>query len=549
MLEKWYLRMENADAVIKHIPSDSVDHQFLPFVGDGYVGLTTNGEKSELYILNDTKMGLIKIPFSNLLQFNPMGETKDPDETIVLDIKNGKIHKFTTFNGDNQVYCIVVEHIIFVHRDIPGLLYQEVKINNFRPTAVHGVFSIQTSDKWHKEVITSKGSKLDSYSLSYGVESSKARTGRKVIAVATSLFPKESKLAGRRSVEMQVTSLIRTDDLFVEQDKNMQSEAEQKAVVDRSLKKLKSEIGKVWGPLIQTPLQKTHILAWKSVWNLGIRIESKDDPDTPSPLNVNITEYYLYSTNVFKNDSLASIPESKTESCFYGAPTMHTTHFWVMPKDIASLISLTSNWNNTLYKFGCGALMKAGVFGIQRALVLSFSGLQYTKHGLELAINPISLSSNVSLRHLPYHKNTIYIHIRIMPPDGIKTIEIFSENSKAPKLYACGSACEHVVEISSTPSLFLAKLTNPVTPILYVSTNRSELLVIKESSFMINALKETHEDDQPRFAAHHFKLSAKFWLIVILSIVFFHVIVIKMIYAECHKDKGAKRNRGRAFVS
>ena len=44
---------------------------------------------------------------------------------------------------------------------------------------------------------------------------------------------------------MQVTSLIRTDDLFVEQDKNMQSGAEQKAVVDRSLKKLKSEIGKV----------------------------------------------------------------------------------------------------------------------------------------------------------------------------------------------------------------------------------------------------------------------------------------------------------------
>ena len=24
-------------------------------------------------------MGLVKIPFSNLLQFNPMGETRDPD--------------------------------------------------------------------------------------------------------------------------------------------------------------------------------------------------------------------------------------------------------------------------------------------------------------------------------------------------------------------------------------------------------------------------------------------------------------------------------------
>ena len=32
-LEPWYEKMEKADAVIKHIPSDSVDHQFLPFVG------------------------------------------------------------------------------------------------------------------------------------------------------------------------------------------------------------------------------------------------------------------------------------------------------------------------------------------------------------------------------------------------------------------------------------------------------------------------------------------------------------------------------------
>ena len=84
---------------------------------------------------------------------------------------------------------------------------------------------------------------------------------------------------------------------------------------------------------------------------------------------------------------------------------------------------------------------------MQRAVVLSFSGLQYTKHGLELAVNPISLSSNVSFRHLPYNHNIIYIHIRIHPPDGLKTIEIFSDHTKGPKLYACGSACEHLVEV------------------------------------------------------------------------------------------------------
>ena len=89
----------------------------------------------------------------------------------------------------------------------------------------------------------------------------------------------------------------------------------------------------------------------------------------------------------------------------------------------------------------------SGVYGMQRAVVLSFPGLQHTKYHLELAVNPISLSSNVSLRHFPFNKNIIFIRISINPPDRIKTVEIFTINPKGPKLYACGSACEHVVEV------------------------------------------------------------------------------------------------------
>lgn len=92
-------------------------------------------------------------------------------------------------------------------------------------------------------------------------------------------------------------------------------------------------------------------------------------------------------------------------------------------------------------------ILSLGVYGVQRGVVLSFPGLQYTKHHLELAVNPISLSSNVSLRHFPFNKNIIYIRISINPPDGIKTVEIFAVNAKGPKIYACGSACEHVVEV------------------------------------------------------------------------------------------------------
>ena len=59
------------------------------------------------------------------------------------------------------------------------------------------------------------------------------------------------------------------------------------------------------------------------LWDLSIHIDSNDDPDTPSPLNVNITEYYLYSTSIMLNNvTTPSVLESRTEKCFYGAPTM-----------------------------------------------------------------------------------------------------------------------------------------------------------------------------------------------------------------------------------
>lgn len=58
------------------------------------------------------------------------------------------------------------------------------------------------------------------------------------------------------------------------------------------------------------------------IWELSIRIDSKDDPHAPSPLNVNITEYYLYSTSLINNKTSSSMLETKTDKCFYGAPTM-----------------------------------------------------------------------------------------------------------------------------------------------------------------------------------------------------------------------------------
>ena len=46
-----------------------------------------------------------------------------------LDFK--VMSEFLSFK-DNVDLCIVVEHIIYIHRETPGALVQDIKVNNFR---------------------------------------------------------------------------------------------------------------------------------------------------------------------------------------------------------------------------------------------------------------------------------------------------------------------------------------------------------------------------------------------------------------------------------
>eukprot|EP00794_Sanderia_malayensis_P016650 gene16650-18340_t len=549
VLEKWFKMMESADALVKHIPADSVDQEFLPFLGNGFIGLAIERSKIELYILNDTTMGLFKIPFQSFVDFRPMGESPDADETLVLDLTTGEIHLFTTFNGDIQHNCIVVEHTVYIHREIAGALIQEVKINNNRPVAVHGRFEVKKKNDWKEDIIQGNGEENKGFSVSYGITKGTAKHSEKIVAIASTLFAKEMKIAELSSAVVSVKTAVREVDVIPAGVSPTVPAAKKQSLVETRSKALVEDVKNDWLALQKLPLYETQKQAWEKIWKLGIRIDSKNDPDAPSPLHVNITEYYLYSLTEFEPINSTALTDlgNHVGSCYHGPVTMHSAEFWVLPRNINGLEILADKWKNSLFKYGCDDLLMRGLLGVQRAIVLSFSGLQYTKHGLELALNPISLSSNISLRRIPYQASSLYLNIRINPPDGIKTVEIHMDNPKENSLFACGSACEDIVQISNAPSVFIAKLTNPVTPILYVSSNRSDLDVINKSSFMKKAVQDSQISEHPRFAAHHFTIPAKFWIAVILSIILFHVIVIKMIYTECRKERTGKRPKNRAF--
>ena len=59
---------------------------FFSFEGNGFIGLTVDGDNTKLFILNNTNINVVEIPFSNLLQFHPMGESPDKDGKVPVHI-------------------------------------------------------------------------------------------------------------------------------------------------------------------------------------------------------------------------------------------------------------------------------------------------------------------------------------------------------------------------------------------------------------------------------------------------------------------------------
>jgi len=277
-----------------------------------------------------------------------------------------------------------------------------------------------------------------------------------------------------------------------------------------------------------------------------VAITSDSDPNSPSPLHVNLTEYYMYSTHQF-NNGLSSGPLN----CFKGPSTIHTAKQWIVPTGRKSLSSLIDLWVGFFERNGCQPSSLSSL-SLRQLMVLSVMGLQFEREHLQMALNPLNLQTNISARRLPldYFNSRDRFDIRIEVTDS-KTepyrIYVVNNGKHLSKVYGCGSACEHVVELGSSMLKFIIHPTDPVTPLFYISTNRTHLEAISQSDFMKKAILSAREN-KANHPHHHMRLSPKFWISVVILIVSFHVVVLKMIYNECRKSRSAG-NRRNPFIN
>lgn len=215
-----------------------------------------------------------------------------------------------------------------------------------------------------------------------------------------------------------------------------------------------------------------------------------------------------------------------------------------MPTSLESLYNFKLLWDEYFKQNGCNS-RNISALALSKLMVLSMIGFQYQKQHLQMALNPLNLRSNISVRHiaLDYFHSPDSIDLRVVVTHRrVESLLIYvtCDGKHNPAIFGCASACERVVELGTSTLKFPVHTTDPVTPLFYISTNRTHLEEIPHAHFMKIAVKTAQENHA---SPHHMKLSPKFWLAVVVVIVSFHIVVLKMIYNECRKNRTSGRGR------
>ena len=128
----------------------------------------------------------------------------------------------------------------------------------------------------------------------------------------------------------------------------------------------------------------------------------------------------------------------------------------------------------------------------------------------------------------------------------VKTSPQFGNKNK---LYVCDAGCQdQVMELESDAYIRLpVKLTDPLTPILYISQDKKHLLEMKGAIHYAKlAVADPHEQhviSYHKHGNHYGGLPALFWASILLLIIVFHMFLFKLIYNEYCQDSGYIRLR------
>uniref|UniRef100_A0A8C1USI8 Si:dkeyp-104h9.5 n=1 Tax=Cyprinus carpio TaxID=7962 RepID=A0A8C1USI8_CYPCA len=530
-LHRWVSLVDRGEGVVLTPQTKET----VPFVvGNGHFLVDVDSNK--LWVASSSQPGsapVLHTDYGPIARMQVPG-TRSEARGMMLWYRKGSVFSSRCILTASSHECVTIREEFVAHRSLPNVYLQRVHISNptDRPVSIDLVSTESPSFRSTVEKMEEK---------EFVLSSGRVLTEKKdtvLVVVATKKLSAKIQVSAKSEYSENLVSVIHT------------SEPTEGGKLDETLGKLREGVKREMVDVLRAnveELMQEHQQAWMDLFISGVEIRKITDAHTPSSRTVNNTLYYILSTSTapLLDQSLTAEEQERLESslnyadhCFSGHATMHAENLW--PErltNVAQILQLVNLWNLTFQKRGCKVLVAAGTHGMMQGMVLSFGGLQFTENHLQFQADPDVLHNSYSLRGIHYNKDLINLAV-LQDAEGKPFLHVSVKPQEKPvKLYACEAGCmNEPVELTSElrGHTFPVMVTQPITPLLYISTDLTHLQDLRHTMHVKAIL--AHED---HMAKQYPGLPFLFWFSVASLITLFHLFLFKLIYNE-YCGPGAK---------
>lgn len=521
------------------------DHpSFLPYIGNGKLGFALNNDNAAIYIFQKRSLtfplGIFPIISVDLPGANHQ-------EGTGVHYTTGVAYKFKCFNQRHNT--VELRHELFAHRVHPSIIVQNLRIKNPLNEAQTVLLKRKAAQVKQIQKKTFTASDAQDYELLSFKTLSPDGKKKIIVTVAMLSIPDSITVEAKNVKNFQVLTSVQ----YIESGYEERLQETIKILETKAKDDIKKALA------LTSTLKSSHVQVWQQLWNTGFGISDSKAQDVVNGDKINATIYYVLS-NTRSYLSEASFPKSQKEkllsllaypeSCYNGLYTLQASTLWSHLSTIDDVNKVVALWMLTLEKQGCQELLKTGAEGVIQAMTLSFGSLRFTNHHLEFLSNPGDLHRDYFFRRISYGNGT-HLNISVIVGADNKAVLQVAVDRSDRDYYACDAGClDPPVKLSSKLIQFPVKKTEPITAVLYITSDKEHMEELKHT-IHVKEVQEAPPHEHHIIALHRHGhqlggLPALFWVSIAFLIVVFHLFLAKLVYNEyC---SGGEKARGRYIV-
>ncbi|ESO97303.1 hypothetical protein LOTGIDRAFT_159325 [Lottia gigantea] len=435
-VQTFFKQSLNYDAFINHNPLEEDEKPYPAYTGNGHLAAAF-GTENGLFIRLNRALAL-PVNFYPVVNMNI-------DQSFVLDIKSGIVHKFQSFK--QSWHCVQVESSLYAHRSRPSVLVQDISISNPTGDPVTVDFDQIGASGWTgaqtKTLQLRNGNEgVYNYRLSTGIVLVPDHPDLVVgAAIATRVITDTTLVIKPNSKHKQHIVTV------VHYTKGM-TKAEAESNIPELTKKVKKDMEEVMN-INEKLLLREHVKVWEQLWKTGFSISDSKAQKAINGGKINTTIYYVLCNVPAPLHEITTTKQQRNEilkvlyypdTCYAGHSTLQAETLWMDVVDEDHIARVVTTWMITLEKQGCSGIVQSGAEGVLQAMVLSFGALEFKNQHLELKRHPKELHRDIFFHRINYGNNT-HVNISVIVGEDNKANLYVSLDRNDKPYYACDAGC------------------------------------------------------------------------------------------------------------